>query len=55
MKELTEEEMVHYANCTLIEECDCCHIEFSIRNYGDGKNYIEIDFSGKYFYCQKCK
>lgn len=50
---LTDEEFIHYANYSLIEECDCCHDFKQILNEHDGKDFIE--FNGVQFICQKCR
>lgn len=53
MNELTEQEMIYYANYALIELCDVCGDYFSIRNYHDDENYIE--YNGQQFLCNVCK
>ena len=52
-EELTEQEMVFYANYGLIGECDGCGDNaVPITNRNDGKNYLTI--TGNKIYCQKC-
>ncbi len=50
--ELTEKEMIHYANYSLIDVCDKCGNESHILNYNDGNDFLTL--TGKYLYCQDC-
>jgi len=53
MKELTEKELVYYANVSLIEVCDCCGDYKPITNNHDGNDFVEFD--GKQFLCKRCR
>ena len=53
MDGISDEEFIHYANYSLIEECDDCHDYKPITNHHDGKDFVE--FNGKQFLCRKCR
>jgi hypothetical protein len=53
MNELTEDEVIYYANYGMCEECDLCGRFMGYINYNENDSYIE--FNGVQFLCNKCR
>lgn len=50
--DFTDEEMMYYANYSLVDFCDTCGNCFPITNYHDDKDFVS--FNGIQFLCKKC-